>query len=78
MKIWESITIALRALMANKLRSVLTMLGVIIGVASVIALLSIGKGFEQGFNRAIQSLGTNVLWISPGNFDIFGDGIIGY
>lgn len=74
MKIWESINIALRALMINKLRSFLTMLGVIIGVASVIALLSIGKGFEQGFNRAIESLGTNVLWISPGNFDIFGDG----
>ena len=74
MKIWESINIALRALMVNKLRSFLTMLGVIIGVASVIALLSIGKGFEQGFNRAIESLGTNVLWISPGNFDIFDDG----
>ncbi len=74
MQIWESIVIALQALTVNKLRTFLTMLGVIIGVASVIALLSIGKGFERNFNRAIQSLGTNVLWISPGNFDIFSDG----
>ena len=74
MNIWESIVIALYALTVNKLRSFLTMLGVIIGVASVIALLSIGKGFEQNFNQAIQSLGTNVLWISPGNFDIFQGG----
>jgi putative ABC transport system permease protein len=74
MKLWESVVIAFRAILVNKLRSFLTMLGVIIGVASVIALLSIGKGFEQGFNRAIESLGTNVLWISPGNFDIFSDG----
>ncbi len=74
MQIWESIIIALRGLTVNKLRTFLTMLGVIIGVASVIALLSIGKGFEQNFNRQIQSMGVNVLWISPGNFDIFSDG----
>jgi putative ABC transport system permease protein len=73
MQLWESIVIALRALTVNKLRTFLTMLGVIIGVASVIALMSIGKGFERNFNRAIESLGTNVLWINPGNFDIFGD-----
>ncbi|MEW5959203.1 MAG: ABC transporter permease [Chloroflexota bacterium] len=74
MLIGENVTIALRALTINKLRTFLTMLGVIIGVASVIALLSIGKGFQQNFNRAIQSLGTNVLWINQGNFDIFDDG----
>lgn len=74
MPVWESVIIALRALTTNKLRAFLTMLGVIIGVASVIALLSIGKGFQQNFNRAIQSLGTNVLWINRGNFDIFDNG----
>ncbi len=74
MQFFESISIALRALAINKLRTFLTMLGVIIGVASVISLLSIGKGFERGFNRQIESLGTNVLWLSPGNFDIFSDG----
>jgi putative ABC transport system permease protein len=70
--IWESVIIALRALTVNKMRTFLTMLGVIIGVGSVIALLSIGKGFAQDFNRQIESLGTNVLWINPGNFDIYG------
>lgn len=74
MLIWENVIIALRALTINKLRTFLTMLGVIIGVASVIALLSIGKGFQQNFNRSIQSLGTNVLWINQGNFDIYGNG----
>jgi len=71
---WESVTIALRGLTANKLRTALTMLGIIIGVAAVIALLSIGKGFEASFNRDIESMGTNVLWVLPGNFDIFGEG----
>ncbi len=74
MLVWENVVIALRALTINKLRTFLTMLGVIIGVASVIALLSIGKGFQQTFNRSIESLGTNVLWINQGNFDIYGDG----
>jgi putative ABC transport system permease protein len=74
MQLWESITIAWRGLAANKMRSVLTMLGIIIGVAAVIALLSIGKGFEQSINRDLESLGTNVLWISAGRFSIFGPG----
>jgi putative ABC transport system permease protein len=73
MQIWESVLIALRGLTVNKLRTFLTMLGVIIGVAAVIALLSIGKGFERNFNRLIESMGTNVLWIAQGNFNIFGD-----
>ncbi len=73
MQFWESISIAWRGLAANKLRSVLTMLGIIIGVAAVIALLSIGKGFEQSINRDLESLGTNVLWVSPGKFSIFGE-----
>jgi putative ABC transport system permease protein len=72
--IWESVIIALRGLTANKLRTALTMLGIIIGVAAVISLLSIGKGFEASFNRDIESMGTNVLWIMPGDFDIFGEG----
>jgi putative ABC transport system permease protein len=72
--IWESVVIALQGLTVNKLRTFLTMLGVIIGVASVIALLSIGKGFERSFNRQIEGMGINVLWINPGNFDIFGGG----
>ena len=74
MQFWESVRIALRGLTVNKLRTILTMLGIIIGVAAVIALLSIGKGFEQSFNKQIESMGTNVLWINPGNFNIFSDG----
>ena len=74
MQVWESMIVALRGLTVNKLRTVLTMLGIIIGVASVIALLSIGKGFEQNFSRQIESMGINVLWIIPGNHDIFGEG----
>ncbi len=73
MQLFESIAIAWRGLTANKLRSILTMLGIIIGVAAVIALLSIGKGFEQSINRDLESMGTNVLWIVQGKFMIFGE-----
>ena len=47
MQLWESIRIAVRALTINKLRTILTMLGIIIGVAAVIALVSIGNGVRQ-------------------------------
>ena len=57
MQFWESVRIALRGLTVNKLRTILTMLGIIIGVAAVIALLSIGKGFEKSFNQQIESMG---------------------
>jgi putative ABC transport system permease protein len=66
MNISESIRIALRSLSANKLRSTLTMLGVIIGVAAVIALMSIGRGAQASIDNQINSLGTNLLFVSPG------------
>ncbi len=72
MQLWESILIALRALTVNKLRTVLTMLGIIIGVAAVIALISIGNGFREQINEDLGSLGTNVLSIYSGQFSIFG------
>ncbi|GIK38735.1 MAG: hypothetical protein BroJett011_25680 [Chloroflexota bacterium] len=72
MQLWESILVALRALTVNKLRTVLTMLGIIIGVAAVIALISIGNGFRQQINEDLGSLGTNVLTIFSGRFSIFG------
>ncbi|MBX3055113.1 MAG: ABC transporter permease [Anaerolineae bacterium] len=68
MNIWESFLTALDSLRANKLRSVLTMLGVIIGVAAVIALLSIGNGVTASVTSEIQAIGTNLLSIST-NFD---------
>lgn len=67
MNIIESIRIALRSLSANRLRSFLTMLGVIIGVAAVIALLSIGRGAQAAITAQIQSLGTNLLFVQPGS-----------
>ncbi|MCB0163932.1 MAG: ABC transporter permease [Anaerolineae bacterium] len=66
MQLWESMTIALRALTINKLRTILTMLGIIIGVAAVIALVAIGNGVRQSMNEQFTSLGTNLLTISSG------------
>jgi putative ABC transport system permease protein len=57
---------ALRALRRNKLRSVLTMLGIIIGVAAVIAMVSVGQGANLAVQQQIESLGTNLLMIVPG------------
>ena len=56
---------AFRALLSNKLRSALTMLGIIIGVSAVISLLSIGQGVEQFINDQFNALGTNVLFVLP-------------
>jgi putative ABC transport system permease protein len=61
-----AIRVALRALSANKLRTTLTMLGIIIGVGAVIALMSIGRGAQAQVTSQIQSLGTNLLFIRPG------------
>ncbi len=57
---------ALRALRRNKLRSALTMLGIIIGVAAVITMVSIGQGADAAVQRQILSLGTNLLMVIPG------------
>jgi len=62
----SSIRVALRALGANKLRTTLTMLGIIIGVSAVIALMSIGRGAQAQVSAQIESLGTNLLFIRPG------------
>ena len=71
MKVFESIRIAMRALAANKLRSVLTMLGIIIGVGAVIALMSIGRGVQKYVTDQFAGLGSNLLFIVPGQI---GDG----
>ena len=62
----ENFQIALRALRANKMRSLLTILGIVIGVATVVALLSIGKGATADITSSIQSNGSNLLTVSPG------------
>ena len=66
MNLYESIRVAMLALAANKLRSILTMLGIIIGVGSVIALMSIGRGVEKYVTDQFASAGTNLLYIVPG------------
>ena len=67
MKWGNLIKVAFKSLIRNKMRSFLTMLGIIIGVGAVIALVSIGNGAQLQIENQIQSLGTNLLMISPAN-----------
>jgi len=62
----ESFRIAMRALAANKVRSALTMLGVIIGVAAVILLVAIGTGVQDEVTGSIEGMGSNLLFVVPG------------
>lgn len=66
MNLSESFVTALGALFANKLRALLTMLGIIIGVAAVITMIAIGEGAQKAVTERIQALGSNLLFISPG------------
>jgi putative ABC transport system permease protein len=65
--ILESVRVALGALMANRLRAVLTMLGIIIGVGAVITLMSAGAGVQQYVAEQFQGIGTNLLFVMPGD-----------
>ena len=67
MNIGQSIIEALESLNANRLRSGLTMLGIIIGVGAVIAMLSVGQGAQSTITGAISGIGTNLLFVSSGN-----------
>ncbi len=68
MRIFSILRMAARSINRNKLRSFLTMLGIVIGVAAVIAMLAIGQGAQNMINSQIASLGTNLLMIFPGAF----------
>src|SRR4051812_36332232 len=59
--------IAMRALLRNKARSILTMLGIVIGVGAVIAMVSLGQGAQQQVQQQIASMGTNMLIVSAGS-----------
>jgi putative ABC transport system permease protein len=72
MGIGQSIATALEALNANKLRSLLTMLGIIIGVSAVIIMISLGRGASANVAQRLQGLGTNLLTITPGSARNFG------
>lgn len=62
----ESVIMAWESIISNKMRSLLTMLGIIIGVAAVIALMSIGYGVQASIEDSISSLGTNTITVTPG------------
>jgi len=67
MDFWNTLRLALRALARNKMRSSLTMLGIIIGVGAVIATVSIGQGADYLVQQGIQSMGTNAVFIAAGS-----------
>ena len=73
-KLFETFKLALITLRANKARSILTMLGVIIGVTSVILLVSIGSGLKTYITGQLEGLGSNLLMVVPGEFDVGGEG----
>ena len=64
--LWETIRLAFRTIRRNVLRSFLTVLGVVIGVAAVIAMVTVGQGSSDRVSADVQSLGTNVLVLRPG------------
>jgi len=68
----ENIRLAFRALIANKLRAALTMLGITIGVAAVITLLSVGDGVSRYVTAQFEGLGTNLVFVFPGQFSFSG------
>ena len=67
MKLYRLFIEALESLNASKLRSMLTVLGIVIGVAAVIAMLSIGRGVEASITSRIESIGTNLVYVTPGS-----------
>ena len=66
MELTQALKVALGALLANKLRSSLTMLGMVIGVGAVITLMSIGQGAQAAVQEQFNSLGTNLVFVDPG------------
>jgi putative ABC transport system permease protein len=67
MNIFEALRVAFAGLLANRLRSSLTMLGILIGVAAVILLVAVGNGASVQINNQIQALGANVIFVYPSN-----------
>jgi macrolide transport system ATP-binding/permease protein len=70
----ENLRMAMTALSLNKVRTALTMLGVIIGVAAVIAITAISNGAKEAVNQRLAALGTNLMMVIPGNQNAFGMG----
>ncbi len=72
MSIWTTLRLAWRALWRSRVRSMLTMLGIVFGIGAVIAMVASGQGAQQSVREVFQSLGTNVLIISNGSGPSFG------
>ncbi|AKQ65787.1 ABC transporter permease protein [Myxococcus hansupus] len=72
----EIIRVAFDAVLANKLRSLLTMLGIVIGIAAVITMVALGEGAQRSVAQRLQTLGTNVLTVRPGQSFAPGGGMI--
>jgi putative ABC transport system permease protein len=75
MKLWDCFSTALRALLSNKLRSALTMLGILIGVAAVISVLSLGSAQGALVEEAFATLGANLIYVMPREAGIMGAGV---
>src|SRR5689334_7219209 len=69
MRLAEAWRVALEGLRANRLRSVLTMVGIVVGVAAVFALVAIGTGTKQLIERQVEGLGSNLLIVVPGRLE---------
>jgi len=74
MKLWDCFSTALRALLGNKLRSVLTMLGILIGVAAVISVLSLGGAQAAIVEESFATLGSNLIYVTPPELGMSGVG----
>src|ERR1700693_402272 len=72
MNISDALQVAVEALIANKLRAALTMLGIIIGVGSVIALMAVGQGSQKAISQQILGLGSNLVFVRPGSSNVAG------
>src|SRR5688572_24891587 len=66
MMVGETVKVAFGAIRANKMRSVLTMLGIVIGIAAVITMVALGEGASRAVQQRLAALGTNVLSVNPG------------
>ena len=64
MSVWESLKTAFNAIWTNKMRSALTMLGIVIGVCAVVLLVSLGQGFQTSMTNTFNALGASAVYIS--------------
>ena len=72
MMVGETLAVAFRSIRANKLRSALTMLGIIIGVGAVITMVALGTGARTTIEERVKSAGTNMIMVNAGNFSMGG------